>query len=339
MDIRRAEIEAWIDAAEEQVDERLQILSPSGRFRMLIRTYHRPPSWDYTRGTVVRVGGGPAVCDIKRNFSKFHHSFVAKDGREYLIAGHSYTSQTIVDLDRGEVMEPPGDHYDSNSFCWARAMLSPDGNTLAVDGCFWACPYEYRFYDFTDPSCGWTALPVDNGDVIDVGDGPPPVWVDDETFECYETHPGAGGEPEVSIRTRLRRDGNRMVLVERWFSEAERARQLAEAEQEAAVEAWWNQFSVSDPMYLAMQTAIRDHALPDMSAGGVPAERRIVKYFRRNSPRASADLIWDLDAELVVVRTYDATGQRLDEHSFDHTLDGITAAMGVIGDVFTSDAS
>ena len=34
------------------------------------------------------------------------------------------------------------------------AYLSPDGHTLAVDGCHWACPYEYRFFDFTDPARG-----------------------------------------------------------------------------------------------------------------------------------------------------------------------------------------
>jgi hypothetical protein len=331
VDIRRAEIEAWIDGGEERVDERAEVLSPSGRYRLVIRSVHIPPHYDYTRGTVTRVADGVEICDIKRNHFVFHHAFVTKDGREYLIAGHSYMSQSVVDLDAGTVYEPPGDHYDSSAFCWVLARLSPDGTTLAVDGCHWACPYEYRFYDFTDPARGWPAVPVAGGDVIDVVDGRPPVWIDGATFECYQTRPGPDGTLEVAVRTRLRRDGHTMVVVERELSDGERARVAAEAARTAELDAWWSAFSTADPMYLAMAAAIRAHQLPD--DGGVPAERRIVKFFRRAEPRASADLIWDVDAR-VAVRTYGADGRLGPETEFPHSVDGIVAAMDAIAAAF-----
>jgi hypothetical protein len=36
-------------------------------------------------------------------------------------------------------------------FCWASVHPAPDGLTLAIEGCYWACPYELVFYDFRDP--------------------------------------------------------------------------------------------------------------------------------------------------------------------------------------------
>jgi hypothetical protein len=35
-------------------------------------------------------------------------------------------------------------------------LPSPDGLTLAVEGCYWACPYDLVFYNFSDP----TKLPL-----------------------------------------------------------------------------------------------------------------------------------------------------------------------------------
>jgi len=156
----RRETEKFI-CPENQKSKTEEKLSPSGRYRLLIRWYAtKEGCWNYSRGTVYRVSDDEMVCDIVRNYSIFHHSFVTKDDHEYLITGRSYMSQTIVDLDAGIEHEPQEYHYDGLGFCWARAFLSPDGQTLLVDGCHWAAPYEFRFYDFRDPSKGWPEIPV-----------------------------------------------------------------------------------------------------------------------------------------------------------------------------------
>lgn len=208
---RRAEVERYF------LDENLEgdpkpSLSPSGRYRLVVRVYRtKPGAWHFSRGTVTRVADGTVVCDLMRNHSGFHHTFLIKDGREYLIAGRSYMSQTIVDLDRGHEYEPPGDHYDGSSFCWVDCSLSPDGNTLVVDGCIWACPGEYRFYDFTDPSRGWLALPIVGTERIEEPiRSEPSRWLDATTFECV--HLVTDGDARV--RTRLQRRGSQMIVVE-----------------------------------------------------------------------------------------------------------------------------
>lgn len=155
--VSQSETDRWgedrlvADATEE-------LFSPSGRFRLLIRYYDQGKGyWRFSRGTVYRVSDGVEMADVKRNYSRFHHSFVNKNGHEYLISGRSYLSQVIVNLDTGIEFDNSG-QGDGYNFCWAKHWLSADGNTLVVNGCFWAGPYEFKFFDFTDPAQGWPEL-------------------------------------------------------------------------------------------------------------------------------------------------------------------------------------
>ena len=315
------------------VDENLhgeprELASPSGRYRLTIRTYRTGPNtWHYSRGTVARALDGTIVCDIKRNYGVFHHSFVTKDGHEYLITGRSYMSQTIVDLDTGKEYEPQGDHYKGSAFCWATCSLSPDGNTLAVDGCIWACPYEFRFFDFADPARGWFELPIVGIELVeDPSDKIDPQWLDARTIECHQVD----RDSVPQERTRLERRGNEMVVVEHWVSDSEQARRDEDARHDAELDTWWATFHKTDPMYLQLLELIRLHELPCDSLDWRPGARRIKHYFRRASPRASADLEWDLEAKTIKVQTYDPAGNLTPEHSFDESIQGIEAAIEVI---------
>jgi hypothetical protein len=327
----RQEVEARF-APECELPEREEELSPSGRYRLVVRTYSTGPNtWEYSRGTVHRVADGALICDIKRNYGMFHHTFVTKDGREWLIAGRSYMSQTIVDLDRGEEFEPAGPRYDGVAFCWARCHLSSDGNTLAVDGCIWACPYEYRFFDFSDPRRGWPALPVESEEMIDVRGERPPVWREDGVFECYDL---AEDERIVVARTGLRREDGRMVFVERWVEPAEAERRAAAArrfaEQEKAVE----RFCEEDPLYLEMRASLARLAIPDDGAAGVTYSLQVRKWFRRASPKASADLVWQHDAGPIEVQLYDGEGNRTELRTFERSIAGLRQAIELIAAVF-----
>jgi len=158
----KIDTDRWEDArlvAEDTKEE----LSPSGRYRLVIRYYDQGKGyWRYSRGTVYRVSDGVEVADVKRNYSTFHHSIVTKDGDEYLISGRSYMGQTIANLDTGaeynDKIWKAARGYQGFEFCWAAHWLSPDGNTLVVNGCVWGGPYEFKFFDFSDPTTGWAAL-------------------------------------------------------------------------------------------------------------------------------------------------------------------------------------
>jgi hypothetical protein len=150
---------------ENLQNERKPVFSPSDRYQLQIRSYQtKEGCWSYTRGTVTRISDGQEICDLVRNYSDFLHTFVCKGDREYLITGEKYTSQTVVNLETGEVMQAVPDDIEAEDknlgFCWA-SVTSVGEDLLFVEGCYWAASYEFRFYDFSDPEKNrWPHLPV-----------------------------------------------------------------------------------------------------------------------------------------------------------------------------------
>ena len=126
-----------------------------------------------------RIGDDRVLADIKRNYGHFFHSWIQhSNGNEYLICGEDYQGQTVVNLTTGEnkVFFPEAG-YDGGGFCWAAVWQSPDSTLLAVEGCYWACPYEVVFFDFSKPDF----LPYKEllrVDDLDICEG----WLDENTF-------------------------------------------------------------------------------------------------------------------------------------------------------------
>lgn len=285
---RRETVEAYFEEGNKQGDDRI-VLSPSGRYRLVISSYKtKEGGWNYTRGRVYRVQDDHLICDIKRNYSGFHHSFVTKNGEEWLITGRSYMSQTIVNLETGAEYEPSGEQYNGFAFCWAKAVLSPDGNTLLVDGCYWAAPYEYKFFDFTNPAKGWPELELDSKDGYLPADEKAPEFCEDGTIICYqsrefclplqkyetdltveelETLPEENGDKEgmwehtVTIKTTVRREGDEMKVIDKWISPDEQQRIKRSQEAKVKFEKWLSTFKNSDPLYLRYQELLKSSKL------------------------------------------------------------------------------
>lgn len=163
-------------------------LSPSGKYSLEVESYSTGKgSWGYTQGIVKEVSSGETLFSIRRNYASFWHTFVLHSNEdEYLLCGEDYQGYTVVNLTkrtkRTVLLLPALKGY---GFCWASAMPSPDGRMLAVDGCYWACPYEIVFFDFSNPE----NLPLPElGRVDSEGEGKSNKWVDNDTFqhEKYE---------------------------------------------------------------------------------------------------------------------------------------------------------
>ncbi len=329
---RRREIDSFFTDDNLVVDDERTEISPSGRHRLVITTY-KTRGWNYSRGRVFRVADGSLVCDIQRNYSRFHHSWLAKGGHEWLVTGRSYMSQTIIDLDAAREYETPGDPYDGGAFCWAQCYLSPDESLLVVDGCIWACPYEYRFFDFTDPANGWAELPVVGGEGwVEVEGEHTPVWHDDGAIEIVATD----ADDHVIGRTRLRRNGAHMTVVERGVSDDEQKRRAAALAAMEADEQWRDSFRAEDPLYACMHRLADAHDIPGADAlhvRKVDGRRRVGCWFRRAAPKASADIEWDVPAGedgSIRVQRYDAGGARAEELVFACTVEGMRDAMARI---------
>ncbi len=178
---RRKEIESRFKWYHRDKGERDEFVSPSGNFRLTIDSYSTGKNtWAYTRGRVRPVGSRKLIADIKRNFSHFWYSWIRhSNGNEYLLCGEDYQGQTVVNLTRGTTNNFfPDSGYEGHGFCWTAAFPSPDSKIIAVDGCYWACPYEIVFFDFTNPD----ELPYK--EYLRVSDQVGCVgWLDDDHFK------------------------------------------------------------------------------------------------------------------------------------------------------------
>lgn len=177
---KRRGIDRFFTEEKKIVDSGKVVVSPSGHYQLEIYRYSTGPnSWNYSRGIVTHISDNKAIADIKRNYGHFWYAWTEHpNGNEYLLCGEDYQGYSIVNLTKGIYHTYfPEKGHDGWGFCWTAVYPSPDGLVLAVEGCYWACPYEAVFYDFKVPE----QLPFSELARIknlDACEG----WADNETF-------------------------------------------------------------------------------------------------------------------------------------------------------------
>lgn len=157
------------------------VISPSGKYRLTITINESRCS----HGVITRISDNTVIAEIDRNYDVFHHSFFMRDGNEWMVTGKTYLTQTFINLDTGQIIHFPEGDENSFSFCWSTVHASPDGKTLAVDGCVWGAPYEIRFYDWTDINKVPKQLTIecDKDFWLDPNEMENIKWTNDVTFE------------------------------------------------------------------------------------------------------------------------------------------------------------
>lgn len=70
--------------------------------------------------------------------------WLSKNNKEYLILPEAFQGQSIFDVNARQLHSF---YSSSDPFIWTGIYPSPDGNKIAVDGCYWACPNELRIYN------------------------------------------------------------------------------------------------------------------------------------------------------------------------------------------------
>lgn len=348
---------------------RKTVVSPSGKYKLIIRNYStKEGAWSYTRGQVIELVTDRLVADVKRCYSSFLYAFVTKDDAEYLVAGRSYMGQTVVNLSTCQEVSDPDfykapeedrktdsefGNYHGHEFCWAEITPFFDSNTLFVDGCHWACPYEYRFYDFTDPMKGWPGLKIvgstlgiehlapDDFENLDYDEDADEGPASEYTTVKIEHHPH---QPEVKftnpdLQIVLRRDGDCMRVVSEWSSER-RIKRIAEAE--AAHKAHQEKFlNARDnaPFYVWLKAQKADGIQSDGSyASHYPSinDRNNgdpnwlypgIRFEKAGAPKraTTATVKWGIDAGEIYVEVW-TYGKGSEKTMFERSQTGLEAA-------------
>ena len=329
------------------LEHRKEHFSPSGKYKLVVTPYQTAPGrWGYTQGLVYSVGSDTPIVEIQRDYSSFPFLFVEHpNGHSYLIGGATYQGQTVIELDTGERRDHDSEGKDKgNGFCWTNYTYEPKAQMLVVDGCIWACPYEYRFFDFSDPMNGWPEIKTES--YVDADQRPPTF--EDGLLKCYQTarpkeDDGEEENPPVAAYTTFRREGLKLITVEEWVSDAEKERRIQREEAERKYKAKIADFKANDPLYLTYSELVKDPALkPDSyeSTGVIhegwspdypttePRESRWCRrlLYGKNSKGYTVDLDWGMVAGPVKLTIF-KDGKTLENKFFPHSVEGMREAF------------
>lgn len=214
---------------DEKIKKSEEKLSPSGKYKLVLSYYGtKKGCWDYSRGRVYE--GGKLVADVKRNYHHFPFAWAEghPNGHDYLLCGEDYQGYTVLELDTGmrndllpesykkaySYKSESGEmktgyvdvHPNGYGFCWAGIHPSPDKKVLAIDGCYWAAPYEVLLLDFSEPM----QLPYWELE----------RWEDCESFDTWETE----GKLLLSRTVEVRKSDKKLIddiPEEEWPPESE----------------------------------------------------------------------------------------------------------------------
>ena len=339
----RKEIEAMF--TPENAGRAWEALSPSGKYRLVVTEFEQTGDFTYSRGVVYRREGDGWVelpQDIKRNYSAFPYSWIEghANGHDYLVGGIDYQGQTVLELDTGRRRDLiPREATLGWAFCWAGHEYHPASQLLIVDGCYWACPYERRLYDFSNPMEGWPLLELldRHGQRVAIEPDLTLPVIEGDVVRFHETKDGrVGGDRELRAIATFQRQGHQLLLREEWLSEAEQRERQAHREGQERYEAWLRELKAKDPLYLEMKRLSAGLPGEDHIAIGVvhdkwcpfyqnEGERRITRRIVA-SKQLNVELEWGADKGPVLVSVRNEKGT-VDRWFEEHSVASIRAAF------------
>ena len=185
--ISRSEIKKYFDPKQIIEGSQSSSISSTGRYKLETVGYRqRKPdvNWTVTKVKIYDNQSSDLAFEFFTDYHSFFHKWLVIRELEYLVGGEVLCGgQTTINLSSGEMESYcPAD----DGFIWSDFYLSPSGNRLAVIGCHWACPYEVRIYDFSNP----LALPLPEVKTVSLDDSELDYieWTDDYHFKtkCYD---------------------------------------------------------------------------------------------------------------------------------------------------------
>jgi hypothetical protein len=177
----RQEIKDFFDPNRLAKDSLESFLSPNERYRLETSNYWQNKedvNWDVTKVEIYDNSSQEKLFEFYGNDGRFFHQWLTKNNVDYLICAEDlFGGQTVIDLTNRQMesFSP-----DEDGFIWTEFHLSPDGNKLATIGCYWACPYVIKVYDFQTPM----VLPLKELNEMELIDNAEEIkgWIDNENL-------------------------------------------------------------------------------------------------------------------------------------------------------------
>lgn len=344
---RKYEKDQYFIEANEDVSSRKTTISSSGKYSLTVSSFKtKPGSWNYSQGKVYATESDNPIAIVNRNYGHFPFLFIENhpNGHDYLICGEDYQGQTVIELDTGKRTDHlPEAADDGFGFCCAKFVsFNKEHQLLLIDGCYWACPYEYKFYDFSNPLSSLNCVSCDF--YIDSASRKPEIdsdgiittylteYVDSDDEDEDEDDNALG---EIRTITKYKKENNKFILVSEWVSDKERERRIKNEQYQKEWEEFVANYKSSDPIWLRFQELIKEEPFKPESycSTGVTYddwcptwkgdEKRFCQriYYGKGKGYTFDVEIAHLSGPIKLVQYKD--GNTLDPIFFEHSVNGI----------------
>ena len=135
--------------------------------------------WRLTKVEIFENSSGEKLFNFFGNDDRFFFEWLYKEQTDYFFCAEDlFGGQTVIDLTNRKMT---GYSPDEDGFISADIHLSPDGKLLVIIGCYWACPYIIKVFDFSEP----LSLPLKELAEIELIDNTELIkeWVDNTTIK------------------------------------------------------------------------------------------------------------------------------------------------------------
>lgn len=348
----------FFQPANEIPNSKREVFSPSGQYKLIISNFStRPGSWNYSQGKVFSKNEDKPIAIIQRNYSSFPFSWVEnhQNGHDYLICGEDYQGQTVIELDTGKRRSLMSDGSEKGfGFCWAKHRFDQASTILVVDGCFWGSPYEFKFFDFSDPMNGWPELITDN-DTYNYGDEKWPTFEEGGFIKVYQSEAPNDDDDDDVVEPKKDRplisymvfarvaEENELVLIEEWVSDKEKESRLKREEASQKHDEWRQTFKSQDPLYLRYLELLECPELlsdayesigttyerwaPDFNGNEKRWCSRIHdRHLSKNDNGITLDLEWAVETGPIKLIIFKG-GKHIEDEYFEHSVEGMEKAF------------
>lgn len=156
-----------------------KVISPSGKYIVLYEDDPDKEQSEYyisrDKYYIVKLINTEDMSSIYQYKCERTHriccDFININGQEWWFGGRDYTTRLFVNCETGEMYDSCHEDVDIN-YIWAQiAEISSNGKYVLVDGCIWACPYQWRLYDISDIKHGYKEIDLLNDvEIYDIYD-------------------------------------------------------------------------------------------------------------------------------------------------------------------------
>lgn len=355
--------------AEPETKFQYESQADSGKYRLRVSSYQPKPGnqWTYTLGRVDRLRVSEIqegklsfqddkwelLHEVKRNYGSFPYLWLEghTNGHDYLICGHDYQGQTVIELDTGQRRDSMSEHADKGwGFCWSDYKCDATSKLLVVDGCIWACPWEYRFFDFSNPMEGWPELTPfkknETGGLETMYIPQDNLWpkIEGDTITVYESRGKTKEDNDstdpakrvILAQVTLQRVDNKLIFQSEWVSEEEQEKRRRNREAQAAEEKWREDFRDNDLLYQLIKPYAMKHGsigigwIYDGWCDGYTAnngrERRICVDFHRGAAQTII-IEWAADSGPIKLRHFQGGLLKEDRFWMIHNIESMAEAI------------